>query len=369
MELTRIIHPIGQGGFYTETLRDGNEEVNVVYDCGGFYKLKQSKQQMINYLQTSYGSKDIDAVFISHFDYDHINGLEYLLDPKNKYNVKYLFLPQLEEYEIIEVLASNLSKVSILQDKRFYDFIIKLIDGDYSLSQSLQIVFVSRYNNNTITNGIDINSLSAGIIPTGTNICFFDKWEYIPYNPPKISKTVNGETFYECFKREIGDFSPKEFPNKIQGKVNQCKKIYKDFFGKHNSYSMTLYSGRKDTVSNNAFVKCAYKCERCEIDTTNPNCLYMGDFEKNSISDMKTFYNQLNLWTNIQSIQVPHHGSRHNYSPDLYDCATCGFMSCGTTNTFHHPGQETLMGMVGNGCQPLITTEEPKSKIRFHYVE
>ena len=35
MELTRTIHPVGQGGFYTETFRGGKEEVNVVYDCGG----------------------------------------------------------------------------------------------------------------------------------------------------------------------------------------------------------------------------------------------------------------------------------------------------------------------------------------------
>jgi len=45
MELTRTIHPIGQGGFYTETLKDGDDEINVVYDCGG-----NSKAFMQNYL-------------------------------------------------------------------------------------------------------------------------------------------------------------------------------------------------------------------------------------------------------------------------------------------------------------------------------
>ncbi len=89
MKLTRTIHPIGQGGFYTETLEEGGEKINVVYDCGG-----NSEAFMHNYLDPKKNNvnPNIDAVFISHFHEDHINGLEYLL---NNYNVKTLFLPQL----------------------------------------------------------------------------------------------------------------------------------------------------------------------------------------------------------------------------------------------------------------------------------
>ena len=96
MKLTRTIHPVGQGGFYTESIKDDSgKEFLVAYDCGG-----NNKQFMEDYLKSFiHDSRDggkmvIDAVFISHLHADHINGLEYLL---KKVDVKYksqFFRPQ-----------------------------------------------------------------------------------------------------------------------------------------------------------------------------------------------------------------------------------------------------------------------------------
>ena len=81
MKVTRIIHPVGQGGFYTETFSNGTEEKTFVYDCGGF---DRAKRKMENYLKSflpkGKPKRQIEAVFISHFHADHINGLQYLLD-------------------------------------------------------------------------------------------------------------------------------------------------------------------------------------------------------------------------------------------------------------------------------------------------
>ena len=109
MELTRVIHPIGQGGFYTETFKDDNDKevFNVVYDCSS----ETGKPYEINsYLEkyypnsTKHPKKKIDAVFISHLHNDHINGLKWLLVNTN---VEYLFLPQLTEEIILESLLYN----------------------------------------------------------------------------------------------------------------------------------------------------------------------------------------------------------------------------------------------------------------------
>ena len=56
-----------------------------------------------NKIKTALGTtrKVIDAVFISHFHEDHINGLDYLL---SHYTVKKLFLPLLTEIEKIQLL-------------------------------------------------------------------------------------------------------------------------------------------------------------------------------------------------------------------------------------------------------------------------
>ena len=105
MEIIRTIHPVGQGGFYTETLESDSDKHTVVYDCGGSSK-KSMEEYLKKYLhKDSSGNRmEIDAVFISHLHADHINGLEYLL--KNA-DVKYLILPQLTNEMILEALVYN----------------------------------------------------------------------------------------------------------------------------------------------------------------------------------------------------------------------------------------------------------------------
>ena len=58
MEVTRIFHPVGQGGFYTESF---DNQHMVVYDCGGSDNVKES----IDHLLDRESSPQIEAVFIS----------------------------------------------------------------------------------------------------------------------------------------------------------------------------------------------------------------------------------------------------------------------------------------------------------------
>ena len=52
MEVTRIIHPIGQGAFYTESIKTNDNLYNVVYDCGSGnhkYTPKRLKQDIASF--------------------------------------------------------------------------------------------------------------------------------------------------------------------------------------------------------------------------------------------------------------------------------------------------------------------------------
>ena len=71
MKVTRTLHPIGQGAFYTEKFEYDGGQCNVVFDCGGralsvieervkYYCNRLSREQKVE-LPT------IDAVFISAF--------------------------------------------------------------------------------------------------------------------------------------------------------------------------------------------------------------------------------------------------------------------------------------------------------------
>ena len=85
--MLRSFLPVGQGAFYLEQFNSNVDRVNVVYDCGSLTDVKIVQKAI-----RSNFSKDeeIEIVFISHVDQDHINGLEYLL----KYcNVKKIVFP------------------------------------------------------------------------------------------------------------------------------------------------------------------------------------------------------------------------------------------------------------------------------------
>ena len=71
--MIRTFHPIGQGAFYTEEFNN----FTAVYDCGSETDLPLLHHEI---RETFSAHQHINALFISHFDNDHINGLEYLLN-------------------------------------------------------------------------------------------------------------------------------------------------------------------------------------------------------------------------------------------------------------------------------------------------
>lgn len=85
--IKRSFLPVGQGAFYTEQFTYDSQKVNVIYDCGSTTDIKKVEEQIENRFSKN---EIINAVFLSHLDRDHINGLPYLL----KYCiVKNLFFP------------------------------------------------------------------------------------------------------------------------------------------------------------------------------------------------------------------------------------------------------------------------------------
>lgn len=378
MKLTRTIHPIGQGGFYTETLEEDGEKINVVYDCGGNNKTfmeEYLKPQNNNVFTNIDKDIDIDAVFISHFHVDHINGLKYLLD---KYKVKRLFLPQLEEDEKFELLLYNLMFSEEKDKDAFIDFVMNLINFNgekikIKITRILHDDDKSKVNAdlNTDFDCLDIKK-DENIkekIKVGTKISFQNKWLFIPYNPPYVPSHQKGkDSFCAYFKNKLRlkKISIKDLPDFYKNNEKECKKTYNNYFKNtsHNRYSMTLFSGMSDVLP---IVKPSNDFWNNPIILQNPNCLYMGDFEDdNNLSiygKIKQFY--MPFWENIATVQVPHHGSRRNIFPDLYDNPSYGIVSVGEKNQFHLPNMDTLVEIKEKKCLPIIVTETSTTKRVF----
>lgn len=100
-------HPVGQGLFYSSSLQmSKNVFINVVFDCGS-EKIKDIKKQVETYQEVN--KTKIDILIISHLHYDHISGLESLL---NKKDVNTVILPYLSLEERILLQFSNLNRPS-----------------------------------------------------------------------------------------------------------------------------------------------------------------------------------------------------------------------------------------------------------------
>lgn len=84
MDLTfrRIFHPVGHGAFYTEDFSPlpAGRAFRVVYDCGSDTLSPYDFRNIIaNISQQNGYLLEVDLLFISHFDNDHINGIDYLI--------------------------------------------------------------------------------------------------------------------------------------------------------------------------------------------------------------------------------------------------------------------------------------------------
>lgn len=305
MELTRIVHPVGQGAFYTEELCYNGKYFNAVYDCGTLTTCKnKTREELIEHRIKCYLSNlkktEIDIIFISHLHEDHINGIDYLI--KNA-KVKYLFLPQLISETIIETYLYNY--ISVGKVDNISNNLLSLLITEAKIYSYKDEKFKTQIKYVPITKkNISINDNEKLIIAVNyakEDKNFIIKFEnsisnnsndflYIPYNLDIENKT---DKFKKDFIEKIQGLYDK---NKIlqdnlqkQGikkediesivsnikslnilkiivesiGIKECKKIYKEIFGNnHNSYSMALFSGNKRDNVDNEFVinKKCFKC-------------------------------------------------------------------------------------------------------------
>ena len=95
-EIVRIVHPVGHGGFVSETVL--GDEFTVVFDCGSKARSHIGLlTREINNLKSLTCS--IDLLVISHFDEDHFNGLSLLI---STFTVREVIVPSIpKEFRLV----------------------------------------------------------------------------------------------------------------------------------------------------------------------------------------------------------------------------------------------------------------------------
>ena len=207
--MIRTLHPVGQGAFFSETFHIDNgfgiEDITtIVYDCGSgqfpccnFRKEKIFIEKRIE--ETFEINEKIKAIFISHLDCDHCNGLPFIL---NRCFVEHLFLPLMTDNEKFYYLLKQKRKFNNMKENNLImDLIIdpqgtvKKICEDQP-QKTPKIHWVSPYllsedrtndifNENILIDDLPDNSnVSAQNVLSFKNLqtSIFNDWCFIPYN-------------------------------------------------------------------------------------------------------------------------------------------------------------------------------------------
>lgn len=390
--LQRTLHPVGQGGFYTEQIfvrypqfKD-SKLYTIVYDCGS-----QNKGTIDEEIQRTFPKDSlIDALFISHFDNDHINGLPELR--RRGVKVRYLILPLLTNTQkILAFLSIGIKKFDADSIKQYLDIdaeTVMFIESPYSLENEYQDYIP--HINLGITDGIigaEVTLFSGVSLMIEPSI----KWIYKPFNIcddslyEELLKNLDSE---KQLKEKLARISKEPRIMDIEDKFgiqdqNKLRDIYNKITSRRkNKSSMVVYSGpieiqkRKfsqfNPIPTNEWIH-SFLCSANKVQLRKAvGAIYTGDLDLNakifnsSSSVCDYLRHALDAFSEIiGTIQVPHHGSRHNFNPSIiqnFPNAYIYFCSYGLNNTYHHPYAGIRITIMSKKRILWEITEEDDSK-------
>lgn len=353
--MIRTFHAVGQGLFCTEQFEcHRRENINIVYDCGSNKPGKGIVEQRIS--DTFFKGEKVHAVFISHFDDDHINGLSFLLE---YCHVEKLYLPQLCANE--ELAFWKLCGVQ--QAQRGSTLLLNIMNQH---SQKDAALFNERRESTRIvwvpadSDGLDEEVLSVPICYASPCRDLWD-WIFLPYN---YRNTQRGAIFAQAIKSAlIPGLSYDDFINDASRCVsgidsNMVSKMFADMRkaiisglkgkkeGNINGNSLLLYSGPK--------------WERIK----KVGCWYLGDFiaKGNAWAAAYNYYYVHGCISNIGFVQLPHHGSNGSYNSQLY-ALQARFVASAHSSNKYHPGTKVVNAILSNGRRLICVNEAKQYRV------
>ncbi len=380
MFVSRILHPIGQGAFYTELFEFESRVCNIVFDCGGTPAyIEPCVEKFCNHLSNRQNRERpiVDAVFISHFDDDHVNGLEKLFELAN---VKRIFLPLLNDSDCC---ALSLSFVEHMYNPLYIRLLRSAVNGETLEwnDQKISVIRIrksegenNRNEEDFVLDSDDDNNEGVSLsIASGTSVVLKKNipWIFKTYNYDNINRerTLQLE---EALEERDCQLSLDELlrcwsDNEYQEKIRECYDLVR---GTINGNSMVTYSGpRSENVDVNCVCsRCCRMCFECDFCVRDlAGCMYFGDYEASGKRKWKQYVACFNnLIPLLQMQQVPHHGSKYNYNKLLNDPVKFNFISAGKSNRFRHPHNWTL-NELNESCVPWVWIHEFSKSLLFEY--
>lgn len=328
--LTRTIHPVGQGLFCQESFScDGSTFFTAIYDCGGCIsasKRYNGYDGIVKYIDALNVIDKIDVIFISHFHFDHTNGIFHLLKKHVSQNTR-IYIPRVSTCQL------------------FLDYVYNIRVGGFANEANR---FIEEY----VLSDSDARNVRVVVAEAGAEENVYYKknndaiWKYT------IEPTIGGDICLETIVAKLCEIMKIDSPSRTKEYfcllseklreselLNQVINIYKTMFhNQHNFYSMPVFS--------------APQHHRNDVDYS---CLYTGDAPADRLVFLLEKYQPAYF-------QIPHHGSSHNFSENLYYKHMTSFVSFGEDNPYHHPGISELNYILSVCNRTFLVTENPKTK-------
>lgn len=332
-------HPVGRGGLFSGYVETGHRSLRWIYDCGSFNK----QNELISEINKVRYSGDVDILFISHLDNDHVSGIDELLQQFNNVGrpIKTVMLPYLDDDISLGIMAKSganaplsSSFIQMNQDTRDWfisrgvkriiyvdsndndDFVRpvdEFDDGDDGQVQEIRLSRSTFVLDQEVPANIDFLTESD----TDVSVVISEKsgknsFVLIPYTyKPKSRlfdkfkdelKKVFGSDTLEAIKWAAKD-------DKGRKKLRRC---YNKIWKTHNLVSMSLYCGPVFTSTSKSLALCGDDFHQM---TDQGGWMLTGDSNlcgKDRFDKFLRYYNH--YIPNVSTFMLPHHGSYGSYN-------------------------------------------------------
>lgn len=315
-------------------------------------------------------SRDIDILFISHFDADHINGISTL---KKYYNIKRVIMPLIH---VPDKILLKIYYAATCNNKSELKHSLKIIDDpkEFFDSEHTKITFVTpieNAKNNELGQEVNSNELSETIY-SHTPITYQRDnltWTYIPLHYKKDERIKAFRKALQDQKISIDNRNDDLFEDtKLIKKIR--KEAYKKLKGGTNGNSLMLYSGTNTKSHSFIYYSSApfpdyyeHFIHHCFVEKSG--CIYLGDMDLNYVDVLSDIKSSLARYNNtIGLIQVPHHGAKESYNVNLLNYFPDNryyALSYGIRNRYGHPSHMVICSIISNFKYLFLVNEDVRS--------
>lgn len=342
-------HAIGQGCFYTGSIKTNSDEFVFVYDCGTHSPYAHLSESIQGFKKQH---KKINLLVISHFDEDHINGLKELLSgiscdkviipyynpslrlslfASNSYDNDYASFIKSPENYLLSSEGFDVNQVIVVRNDDSNEESKKIESDPIKPNITFNELIKNGFSFDTIESNEDENFKQEVSKLEGADYLDDERKKYYSL-PFKLSLANN---FWEFvfytkdfgnpssligFHREIVLLLLKTKDGKISSLFNETfystiKGLYRKFFDKNLNYSsLCVYHG---PMHSKCSVTIPSKSKTEYTKQPSNNCygtLLTGDSFLKKDRDFHPFYNYYSSYIDKTFLlQVPHHGSAKNW--------------------------------------------------------